>query len=211
MKALILVDIQNDFCPGGKLPVPEGNQVVPIANGVMDSFEIVVATQDWHGPKHGSFAISHPGKAIGDVVDLNGVQQRLWPAHCVQGHRGAQLHPDLRTDRIDATFKKGTDDGVDSYSGFFDNNRAGDTGLADWLHNQDVQTVYVMGLATDYCVKFTALDAVDLGFETFLIADGCRGVNVRPGDDRKAVDAMKAAGVKMTTSEEVNQQFGINR
>ncbi len=203
MRALILVDLQNDFVPGGALPVPEGDQVVPIANRLQQRFELVVATQDWHPRDHGSFAASHPGKQIGEVIDLNGLSQILWPVHCVQGTPGADLLPGLDRSRVARIFHKGTDPAIDSYSGFFDNGHRKATGLGDYLKEQGVDTVYVMGLATDYCVKFTALDARQLGFKAYLVEDGCRGVNLQPDDVTKAIEEMRRAGVEVVQSTQV--------
>jgi len=204
MNVLVLVDLQNDFVPGGALPVALGNQVISVANQVQQRFELVVATQDWHPANHGSFAANHPGKKIGDVVDLNGLQQILWPVHCVQNTPGAALLPGLDTHRIAKTFHKGTDPAIDSYSGFFDNGHRKATGLGEYLNAQGVKSVYVMGLATDYCVKFTAHDARQLGYETYLIQDGCRGVNVKPGDSERAVEEMRRAGVKVIRSDAIS-------
>ena len=195
MTALILVDLQNDFVPGGALPVPEGDRVVPVANLLQPRFNLVVATQDWHPANHGSFAVNHPGKRPGDEIDLNGLQQVLWPVHCVQSTPGAAFVPGLDTRRIARVFRKGTDPHIDSYSGFFDNGHRRATGLGDFLKAEKVDEVFVAGLATDYCVKFTALDAVTLGFKTCLIEDGCRGVNLRPDDVSRAIEQMREAGV----------------
>ena len=203
MKALILVDLQNDFCPGGPLGVPEGDQVIPPANALQGCFDLVVATQDWHPANHGSFAVNHPGKRPGDVIELAGLTQVLWPVHCVAGTPGAELHPALAPGRIARVFRKGTDAAVDSYSGFFDNGRRRATGLDAYLRQQGVREVYVCGLATDYCVKFTALDAVALALITWLVEDACRGVNLCPDDVGKAIDAMRAAGVRLVRSEQV--------
>jgi len=197
MNALILVDIQNDFLPAGALAVRRGNEVVPVANEYQSRFDLVVATQDWHPANHQSFAANHHGKQIGDLVSLNGLPQILWPVHCVQGTHGADFAGALKRDRWTRVFQKGADPEIDSYSGFFDNGHARDTGLASYLRQQGVDSVYVLGLATDYCVKFTALDAVSLGFRTHLILDGCRGVNLRPDDTQRAVEEMKAAGVSL--------------
>jgi nicotinamidase/pyrazinamidase len=198
MHALILVDIQNDFCPGGALAVDEGDKVVPVANRLAreGGFDVVVATQDWHPPDHGSFASNHPGTQPGQVIELGGLEQVLWPAHCVQGTPGAQFHPDLDTSRVDRVFQKGTDPGIDSYSGFHDNGHRKSTGLAEWLRKQGVDTVTLCGLATDYCVKFTALDAVAEGFETHLVPEGCRGVELEPGDVAAALAEMREKGVR---------------
>jgi nicotinamidase/pyrazinamidase len=202
MKALILVDLQNDFCPGGALPVREGDRVVPVANELGRRFELVVATQDWHPADHGSFAANHEGKQPGDVVDLNGLEQILWPVHCVQETPGAGFHPDLDRTRLAEVFHKGTDAGIDSYSGFFDNGHRKATGLGDYLKEKGVTDVYVCGLATDYCVKSSALDAVGLGFRTFVIEDACRGVDLEPGDVEKAFAEMRDAGVRVLTARE---------
>lgn len=206
MKALIMVDIQNDFLPGGPLAAPKGDEVIPVANRVQQHFPLVVATQDWHPANHGSFADNHPGKEAGETIELDGVEQILWPVHCVQGTTGAEFASDLATRRVKKVFRKGTDRTIDSYSGFFDNARKRDTGLGDYLKEQGVTEVYILGLATDYCVKSSALDAVDLGFNTFVIEDGCRGVNMEPDDVSKAIKQMQEAGVTLTTSEAVAKQ-----
>jgi nicotinamidase/pyrazinamidase len=203
MKALVLIDVQNDFCPGGALPVPEGDQVVPVLNRLQPCFDLVVATQDWHPPDHGSFAANHPGRRPGEVIDLHGLAQILWPVHCVQETPGAEFHPALDRGPIAEVFRKGVDPEIDSYSGFFDNGHLRSTGLADYLQSHGVHEVYVGGLATDYCVKFTALDAVGLGFHTHLIQDACRGVNLNPGDVVQAINQMRASGVKIVDSAEI--------
>ena len=203
MNALILVDVQNDFVPGGALAVPDGDKVAPIANAVQERFELVVATQDWHPGNHGSFAANHPGRDPGETIDLNGLLQILWPVHCVQGTQGAEFVRDLETARIARVFQKGTDAAIDSYSGFFDNGHRKATGLGDYLKGRGVTDVYVLGLATDYCVKFTALDARELGFNTFLIEDASRGVNLRPGDVDRAIEEMRRAGVRIATSRDL--------
>jgi nicotinamidase/pyrazinamidase len=201
-KALILVDLQYDFCPGGALAVARGDETIPVANRVARNFELVVATQDWHPADHGSFAANHPGREPYQVIDLHGLPQVLWPVHCVQGTRGASLHDEL-TATIAKVFQKGTDPTVDSYSGFWDNGKRKATGLGPWLREQGVRSVYVMGLATDYCVKFTALDACGEGFATFLIEDGCRGVELHAGDSDRAVDEMRASGVVVVESNQI--------
>jgi len=195
MNALILVDIQNDFLPGGALAVPLGDEVISVANEQQRHFDLIVATQDWHPADHQSFAANHAGKRIGDLVRVNGVPQILWPVHCVQDTSGADFAATVKRERWARVFQKGVDPEIDSYSGFFDNGRVKDTGLGSYLRQQGVDSVFLLGLATDYCVKFTALDAVSLGFRTHLILDGCRGVNLEPDDAQRAVEAMKAAGV----------------
>lgn len=200
MKALLLIDLQIDFCPGGALAVKEGDQVIPIANALMEQFELVVATQDWHPANHGSFAANHPWRKPGQVIELHGLSQVLWPIHCVQESFGAKFHPSLNQEGLTKVFVKGTDPTIDSYSGFFDNGHRKPTGLGDYLKEQGVSEVFVMGLATDYCVKFTALDAVELGFSTTLIEDASRGVNLQEGDVKKAVAEMANKGVNIVQS-----------
>lgn len=203
MKALVIVDVQNDFCPGGALAVAEGDEVVPIINRVQGLFDLVVATQDWHPADHSSFAVNHPGHRVGEIIAWNGHPQVLWPTHCVQGTPGAELRGDLFGSRIAQVIQKGTDREVDSYSGFFDNAQLRATGLGHYLREAGANEIFVCGLATDYCVKFTALDARTLGFDTTLILDACRGVNLQPDDSENAVAEMRAAGVKIVTSDEV--------
>jgi nicotinamidase/pyrazinamidase len=203
MRALILVDIQNDFCPGGALAVSEGDRIVPIVNRLMPRYDLVVATQDWHPADHGSFAANNPGKQPGELHELGGLPQVMWPNHCVQGTPGAEFHPQLDTNRVEAVFRKGTDKAVDSYSGFYDNAQRRSTGLLGYLKEKGVTEVDVVGLATDYCVKFTALDAAKAGFATTLIEDAARGVNLSPGDVAQAVEDMLAAGVKVVTSDAI--------
>lgn len=205
MKALILVDIQNDFLPGGALAVPNGNKIIPVANKLQAAFPVVVATQDWHPSNHGSFAANHPGKKVFEQIDLNGLPQTLWPVHCVQGTPGAELAPGLQWDRIDKIFPKGTDPGIDSYSGLFDNGQRKSTGLGEWLKAQGVTDVFVGGLATDYCVKFTALDAARMGFKTHFIEDASRGVNLQPNDVANAIAEMNRAGIATVQSIELKK------
>ena len=195
MRALILVDIQNDFCPGGALAVADGDAVVSIANRLMTTVDLVVATQDWHPENHGSFVSNNPGRQVFDLADLGGLPQVMWPAHCVQWTGGAQFHPGLNTRRIARVFPKGTDPTIDSYSGFFDNGKRKATGLGEWLKTQAVDEVLICGLATDYCVKATAIDAAQLGFRTVLIEDACRGVSMKATDIPDALAAMLQAGV----------------
>jgi len=203
MKALLLIDLQIDFCPGGALEVKEGDQVIPIANALMEQFDLVVATQDWHPADHGSFAANHPWRRPGQVIDLHGLQQVLWPIHCVQDSFGAQFHPQLNQAGITKVFVKGTDPEIDSYSGFFDNGHRKATGMGEYLKEQGVTEVFVLGLATDYCVKFTALDALGLGFDTHLIVDASRGVNLQEGDVDRAVEEMQQKGIKVIQSTEL--------
>jgi nicotinamidase/pyrazinamidase len=203
MDALVLVDIQHDFCRGGALAVPDGDAVVPLANQLAARFPRVVATQDFHPPTHLSFAVNQPGKKPYDVVELDGLPQVLWPAHCVQGTYGAELHHALARAPITRVFQKGTDPHIDSYSGFFDNGHRKATGLGDYLRAQGVSTLYVLGLATDYCVKWTALDALTLGFGVQLVEDACRGVGLDAKDSPQAIAELRAAGVHITRAAQV--------
>jgi nicotinamidase/pyrazinamidase len=197
MRALLLVDIQNDFMPFGALPVPDGDAVVAVANALMARFPLVVATQDWHPSDHGSFASAHPGHAPGEVIELGGVAQVLWPDHCVQGLPGASLHSALDVGGVDHIVRKGTDPAIDSYSAFYDNGHLRDTGLAAFLNERGVDELVVVGLATDYCVKFTVLDAAGLGFGVTVVEDGCRAVDLAPGDGEAAFAEMRAAGARV--------------
>jgi nicotinamidase/pyrazinamidase len=201
MKTLVLVDIQNDFLPGGALAVPDGDAIVPVVNRLLPRFDLVVATQDWHPVDHGSFAANHPGKQPFENIELNGLPQTLWPAHCVQNTGGACFAPGLDTRRVARVFPKGTDARVDSYSGLFDNGRRSSTGLAEWLKEKGAQELWVCGLATDFCVKFTALDAVAEGFRVNLITDACRGIDLPAGNIAAALAEMQPAGVRLVTSQ----------
>ena len=202
-RALILVDLQNDFLPGGALAVPESDQVIPVANRVQALFDVVVASQDWHPADHGSFATSHPGREPGDRIELAGLPQILWPIHCVQDSPGARLAPGLETGRIDRISYKGSDPQIDSYSCFHDNGHRRSTGLADHLRDQGVDTVFILGLATDYCVKFSVLDAVDEGFAVHLVLDGCRGIDLELGDVDRALEEMREAGAVLISSHDL--------
>ena len=200
MNALIIVDLQNDFLPGGALPVPHGDEVIPLANELQRRFELVVATQDWHPPDHGSFAANHPGKKPGDRVMLDGTEQILWPVHCVQNTHGAEFAAEFDTSRVAHVFHKGIDPMIDSYSTFFDNAHRRETGLADYLKKRAINEIYLMGLALDYCVKYSALDARQLGLSTRVILDGCRGIELEAGDIGRALDEMKRAGAVLLKS-----------
>ena len=200
MRALILVDLQYDFCPGGALAVARGDETIAVANRLMPLFEVVVCTQDWHPADHRSFAVNNPGARPGDLRELGGLPQVMWPAHCVQGTPGAEIHDGLTRARVTEVVRKGTDAALDSYSGFFDNGHRKATGLAEILAARGVTEVVVMGLATDYCVKHTALDARGLGYPVTLIEDGCRAVDLGAGDGARAIEALRAAGCAITTS-----------
>lgn len=196
--ALVLVDLQYDFCPGGALAVAHGDETIAVANAQIEKAAVVVATQDWHPADHGSFAANRPGTVPYDLGELGGLPQVMWPVHCVQGTRGAELHDGLARDRIAHVSRKGTDASVDSYSGFFDNGKRKATDLHAWLQGRGVTALTVLGLATDYCVKFTCLDARALGYPVTLVAPGCRAVNLRPDDGARAIEEMRAAGVTIS-------------
>jgi nicotinamidase/pyrazinamidase len=202
-KALVLVDLQNDFCPGGALAVPGGDEVIDVANRMQEHFDLVVATQDWHPADHKSFAANHPGKEPGQRIELAGMEQVLWPAHCVQGTPGAELVRGLDRKKIARVFQKGTDPEIDSYSGFYDNGHRKATGLTEFLREREVIDVYILGLATDYCVKFTALDARRDGFSAYLIEDGCRGVELDQGDVDRAIEELRRDGVAILQSGQI--------
>ena len=204
MKALLLIDIQNGFCPGGNLPVPDGEQVVPVANALIDSgrYDLIVASQDWHPAGHGSFASAHPGKKPFEMGMLSGKPQMMWPDHCVHNTEDAMLHPDLNVDGIDFIQQKGLNRAVDSYSAFRDNDQAALTGLAAHLRAEGVTGLDLCGLATDYCVKFSALDAVEMlpGVTVRFIEDASRGID--PAGVKAAIDEMRARGVAIISSKD---------
>ncbi len=202
MRALLILDVQNDFLPGGPLAVPRGDEVIPVINELMDQFSLVVATQDWHPANHGSFATQH-GREPGQKVVLNGRDQVLWPVHCVQNTSGAALAASLRRKPIAQIVRKGTDPNVDSYSAFYDNARAHSTGLNDYFRREKIKQVYLVGLATDYCILWSALDAIDLGFEVYVILDACRGIDLHPGDIQAAFSQMRSVGVKLISLSQV--------
>lgn len=203
--ALILVDLQNDFFPGGALAVKHGHEVLPAINQLLEMpFDMVVATKDWHPPHHGSFASSHK-KKVGDVIDLDGIPQILWPDHCVQNTNGAEFHEGWDSRKVQKTFYKGTETNIDSYSTFFDNGNRKSTGLADFLKEFHIQRVFLAGLATDYCVKYSVLDASRLGFKTHVVPEGCRGVNLHPADADIAFEEMKKVGAVITPLKNVEK------
>jgi len=203
MNALILVDLQNDFLPGGALPVPHGDEVISLANELQRRFDLVVATKDWHPPNHGSFAANHRGKKPGDRIMLDGIEQILWPVHCIQNTDGSEFASSFDTNRVAHIFHKGINPQIDSYSTFFDNAHRRHTGLAHYLEKRGVKNIYLMGLALDYCVKYSALDARQLGLKTHVIVDGCRGIELEPGDISRALDEMKRAGAVLLKSSDL--------
>lgn len=178
MKALIVVDIQNDFLQGGSLAVQGGNEIIPVINSIQEKFDLVVATQDWHPKGHKSFASQHSNKSVYDKIHLNGIEQVLWPDHCVQGTVGAEISSELNQNKIEAIFRKGMNTTIDSYSGFYDNGKLKCTGLGDFLKGRGVKEIFVCGLAADYCVYFTAKDALELGFTSTIIENATKAIDV---------------------------------
>jgi nicotinamidase/pyrazinamidase len=196
--ALIIIDVQNDFCTDGALAVPGGEEVVPLINAMAGDFDAVVLTQDWHPAGHSSFASSHPGKSPYEVIEMPYGPQVLWPDHCVQGSLGAAFHPDLRTDG-DLIIRKGFRAAIDSYSAFFENDHETPTGLEGYLRSRGIDAVTLAGLATDFCVNYSALDAARLGFRTEVALTACRGIDL-DGSMPAALEQMRAAGVTLTSA-----------
>ncbi len=194
--ALLIIDVQNDFCPGGALAVPEGDAILPGINALMDEFATVILTQDWHPPRHSSFASEHSGRAPLEVVEMPYGSQVLWPDHCIQGSHGAAFHPDLRTDPAQLVIRKGFRRAIDSYSAFFENDHSTATGLEGYLRTRGVERLTLVGLATDFCVHFSAVDAARLGFGVEVREDLCRGIDA-DGSLAAARAAMRAAGVAL--------------
>ncbi|MCI6152408.1 MAG: bifunctional nicotinamidase/pyrazinamidase [Fusobacterium perfoetens] len=206
MKALLLIDLQNDFCKNGALEVKDGDKVIFVGNLLMEKFKnsnnMILATKDWHPITHKSFASNSDGK-IGELGILNGLPQVWWPNHCVENTKGSEFHPNLNSKYIDKIIFKGTNKEIDSYSGFFDNGKLNKTELDSILKKNNIDTLYIMGLATDFCVKFTVLDALQLGYKVYLVEDGCRGVNLTPNSSLDAINEMKEKGAIIINSSEI--------
>lgn len=200
MYALLIVDVQNDFCPGGKLAVPDGDEVVAPINKLSPFFENVIQTQDWHPNNHTSFASNHKNKVPYDTIELDYGKQVLWPNHCVQESRGAEFHPDLETLYTNIIIRKGFRPEVDSYSAFFENDKATNTGLKGYLDSLNISTVFICGLATDFCVKWTALDSIKSGYNTYLICDAVKGIDI-DNSVQIAMKEMYDAGVEFILSD----------
>lgn len=205
MRALLLIDIQNDFIPGGSLAVPDGNEIIAIVNNLQQQFDVVAATQDWHPQNHKSFAGNHTNKNTFDVIQLHGLEQVLWPDHCIQGTKGAEFSKELNMNKVEAIFRKGTDPEIDSYSGFYDNGHWKTTGLANCLKGKQVTEVYIAGLAADYCVYYTAKDALLEGFTTIVIEDAVRAIN--PEGFKKAKEDILSKGGKIINSRDISQKL----
>lgn len=201
MRTLIIVDTQYDFMPGGALEVQNGDQIVPVINEILPQFDLVLATQDWHPPQHKSFASNHKGKKVFDKIDLHGTEQILWPDHCVQGSKGAELHRNLDMNKITAIFRKGMNPEIDSYSAFYDNSKASPTGLAGYLHEKGANDLYFCGLAADICVFFTLTDALNEGFNVTLIEDGTRPL--KQNQFNKQITQLKEKKVDILSSEQL--------
>ena len=195
-EALIVIDLQNDFCPGGALAVSGGDEIVPLVNAMVHDFEHVVLTQDWHPAHHSSFASSHPGKAPFDTVEMPYGAQTLWPDHCIQGSGGAAFHPHFNRTKAELIIRKGFRPAIDSYSAFFENDHSTPTGLASYLRERGISRLTLVGLATDFCVAYSALDAVAQGFDTTVRLNACRAIDLG-GSLAAMLDRMKAAGVTL--------------
>ena len=202
MKALLIVDIQYDFCPGGALAVPDGDTIIPTVNQLIDHFDVIVQTQDWHPEGHSSFASSHEGKEPFDTVEMDYGTQVLWPDHCVQGSKGAEFHEDLNTLKSQVIIRKGFRRMIDSYSTFFENDQKTATGLTGYLKQRGITDLYTVGLATDFCVKWSILDGIDEGFNMHIVEDAVKGIDLN-GSIVKAWEEMKKKGVRVTQSEDI--------
>lgn len=202
MKALLIVDVQNDFCPGGTLEVPSGDEVVPVINELSQTFDVVLQTQDWHPAGHSSFASSHKGKEPFESIEMPYGEQVLWPDHCVQGSEGAEFHPDLETDRSQLIIRKGFRKEIDSYSAFYENDNTTPTGLAGYLRDRGIDHLYVAGLATDFCVKWSVLDGLEEGFSVTVIEDAVKGIDM-DGSVDKAWDEMHISGADRKLSSDI--------
>ena len=203
MECFLVVDMQNDFMPGGPLGVPGADRIVPVINSLMNKFSLVIVTHDWHPYDHMSFVTSHPGRKVGEIINVKGVEQILWPVHCVRNTHGAELVTGLNKTTIESYFYKGTDKWIDSYSAFFDNARRKSTGLGEYLQSRNVREIAIAGVATDYCVLYTAVDALDLGFSVTIIEDACCGINLDPDDVKEAFATMKEKGAKIVSSKDI--------
>ncbi len=201
MRALVIVDLQNDFMPEGALGVPEADRIVPLINRLIGKFDIVVASQDYHPCNHCSLISNHPGRRVRESVVINGLSQIIWPDHCIEGTYGSRLVEKLDQSRLARVFHKGTHPEYDSYSCFFDNGHFYSTGLDDFLRQAGADQIYLCGLTIDYCVKYSAIDAVACGFDTYVILDACRGIDMIPGDLHNAITEMVAAGVRIITAD----------
>lgn len=205
MKALLIVDVQNDFCPGGALEVPAGDRIIPVINSLSSTFNTVILTQDWHPKGHSSFASTHKKKEPYETIEMPYGEQVLWPDHCIQGNEGAAFHPDLEVNRGQLIIRKGFRKDIDSYSAFFENDQKTPTGLTGYLRERGVKTLYVTGLATDFCVRWTVLDGMSENFDVFVVEDAVRGIDIE-GSVEQAWNEMASAGAKKVSSAELLSQ-----
>ncbi len=203
IKALIVVDVQNDFCPGGALAVNEGNKIIPVINSIIDKFDIIISTQDWHPANHISFASTHENKKINEHIIIGGITQALWPDHCVQGTEGADFAKDLNTKKFNLILRKGMDPNLDSYSAFLENDQKTETGLHGYLNAMSVSQLHICGLATDYCVFFSAMDSVKYGFKTILLVNASKGIDIPFGNLNKRLKQMKDNGIAIKNTNEL--------
>jgi len=203
MKTLLIIDVQNDFCPGGALAVPGGDTIIPVINSLIPGFNAVIQTQDWHPEGHHSFASSHEGKDPYDTVEMDYGDQVLWPDHCVQGTRGAEFHPDLNTTKTEVIIRKGFRKEIDSYSTFYENDQKTPTGLTGYLRERGISEIYVAGLATDFCVKWSVIDGLKEEFTVHVIEDAVNGIDM-DGSVEQAWEEMKDAGAEITSSEKIH-------
>ncbi|WP_372637284.1 bifunctional nicotinamidase/pyrazinamidase [Fodinibius sp.] len=202
MKALLIVDVQNDFCPGGALEVPDGDTIIPVINKLSRTFDAVIQTQDWHPAGHSSFASTHEGREPFETMEMSYGSQALWPDHCVQGSEGADFHADLQTDRTQLIIRKGFRKDIDSYSAFFENDDTTTTGLTGYLRERDIDTLYAVGLATDFCVKWSVLDGIKEGFDLYVVEEAVKGIDIE-GSVEQAWNEMLDAGARKVSSEDL--------
>jgi nicotinamidase/pyrazinamidase len=203
MKTLLIIDVQNDFCPGGALAVPEGDAVIPVINSLIHRFDSVIQTQDWHPAVHHSFASSHKDKEPYDTIEMEYGTQVLWPDHCVQGTQGAEFHPDLNTTKTEVIIRKGFRKEIDSYSTFYENDHNTPTGLTGYLHERSITELYVAGLATDFCVKWSVLDGLKENFKVHIVEDAVKGIDIEGSVDQ-AWKEMEDAGAEITSSDKLH-------
>lgn len=208
MRALLVIDVQNDFCPGGKLAVPDGDAVVQVINALADGFDHVLFTQDWHPPGHSSFASSHEGKQPYDTVELKYGEQILWPDHCIQGSEGAAFHPGLHVDRGELIIRKGFRTEIDSYSAFFENDQQTPTGLTGYLRERGIKTLYLVGLATDFCVHWSAVDGRQQGFDVYVVREATRAIDSNGSLDH-AMRRMREVGAQIVTADDVRSAVEV--
>ncbi|WP_138429935.1 bifunctional nicotinamidase/pyrazinamidase [Fodinibius saliphilus] len=199
MKALLIVDVQNDFCPGGALEVPNGDTIVPLINKLSKQFDVIIQTQDWHPKEHSSFASSHKSKAPFETTEMPYGEQVLWPDHCIQGSEGAEFHPDLETNHSQLIIRKGFRKEIDSYSAFYENDDTTSTGLSGYLHERNIDTLYTVGLATDFCVKWSVIDGLEEGFDIFVVEDAVKGIDIEGSVEKSWQEMIDAGAQKVTT------------